>query len=700
MFESVFQIIAVSLSAAYGTYLIARKRREPAAWAMAGGLLAGISVEIFDLRSFSHPEALLLMKKGALISESILPFFFLLFSLSFARQQAIRQLSWASRVLLGGAAVFPMVAFSTPMHSFFFSPDFADERVLFLRSSGYFFYVGLIVYLGAALFHLERTLVSLSKSERRRVKLEVVGAGAILAVLLVYYSQALLYRSLDMNLAPVRSTVLALGVVLMGFSRLRRGEALSVRVSRDAAYRSLVVLAIGIYLVGLGLLGEGMRYLDVAVQRSLFVLIAVLSGLAVVLVLLSERLRRRVKVFLHKHFYRTKYDYRREWLRFTRHLSAVRTTDELQQAILQFYCEAFAVQGAVLYLPDEDSGTFRDVARCETGPLDKAFAADSPFARYLAERDWVFNVADSHPAYLGAAEYFCREHGLTLAVPLLFETRLEGIIFLGQRIHPDEALSYEDFDLMKTLAHQATSSLLSLRLSAQLATARELAAIGKVSAFVMHDLKNLVSNIALVVDNARDYIDDPEFQEDMLETLESTVGKMKGLIARLKNMEEKSELDLAPADLLETAEEGVRLAGGNHITVSGDAVLAMMDAAEIQKVVLNLVLNAREACAGKAPVMVAVGRGDMAFVRVSDDGCGMSEEFIRNRLFRPFETTKKKGFGIGLYQCRQVVEAHGGRIEVESREGEGTVFTVLLPLAGNAGFTAEGADVTVAREAC
>jgi hypothetical protein len=189
-----------------------------------------------------------------------------------------------------------------------------------------------------------------------------------------------------------------------------------------------------------------------------------------------------------------------------------------------------------------------------------------------------------------------------------------------------------------------------------------------------------VSNLALVVENARNYMDDPAFQKDMLETLDNTVAKMKGLIARLRNLEEKAELKLEECDLAELVAESAEGLPKKSITLTGGPVLCAVDRVEMGKVVLNLVLNAIDATAGEGPVHLDVGADGMAFIRCRDQGCGMAEEFLRERLFKPFETTKPKGFGIGLYQCRQIVEAHGGRIEVRSAPEQGSEFTVYLPL--------------------
>jgi putative PEP-CTERM system histidine kinase len=272
------------------------------------------------------------------------------------------------------------------------------------------------------------------------------------------------------------------------------------------------------------------------------------------------------------------------------------------------------------------------------------------------------------------------KQGIHFVVPLFFDERLEGMVLLGEPINPAEVFFYEDYDLMKVLARQAAATLMNQKLAEQLAAGRELAAVGKVSAFVMHDLKNSVSNLALVVENARNYMEDPDFQADMLETLDNSVRRMKGLIERLRNFEKKTCLELARCDLSALVAETALEIPKKCITWEGAPTRCTIDRSEIAKVVQNLLLNALDATAGNGPVRLEVGCDGMAFIRCLDQGCGMSAEFIRERLFNPFATTKQKGFGIGLYQCRQIVEAHAGRIEVKSTPGEGTEFTVWLPL--------------------
>lgn len=676
--QIIFSILAILLTVGYGAYLLAHRPRRLSSFVLAGGLLACVVLEFCDLRVLLDPEGLQFWKRGALLAESVLPGFWLLFALVFSRTGGWREMSRLSRLLLLATLAFPLAALLLPTSAIFYSPDFAEEKMLFLGSAGYFFYVALMVCLVVALAQLERTLVALPRPDRWRIKFEVMGASVLLAVLVIYYSQALLYRSLDMNLLPVRSLSLALGVGLMAFSRLRRGEAVRIRVSREIAYRSVVLLAVGFYLILLGIFGAGMRYLHLSGNRSFFVGLAVLAGFALVMLLLSERIRRRIRVLLHKNFYQQKYDYRNEWLQFTSKLVGARSREELEKGVLEFYAETFSLRGAALFLRDREGGRFRCSACFENEAAELCFEADHPLLARMVGQDWVIDLGEEDESLLVGDWARLRAMGASLLVPLRFENTLEGFIVLGRRIYQQERLTYEDFDLMKILAHQTIGVLLSRKLYADLAAAHEMAAIGRVSTFVIHDLKNLVSGLALVVDNARDYIDDPEFRGDMFETLEHTVDNMKNLIARLQNVKHRPQIESVPCDLLEVAKEGAALAGAADVDISGEPVSVWGDAAELIKVVVNLLHNAREAAAGNPP-RIEVGCAGQAFLRVVDQGCGMSEEFIRTRLFQPFETTKKKGMGIGLYQCRQVIEGHGGRIEVHSTPGEGSVFTVWLP---------------------
>jgi putative PEP-CTERM system histidine kinase len=678
MFQLVLTYSTVAIVLACLALVALRRQWHVSVLGLAVALLAAAVVEFCDAQILQTPALLMSWKQVCLVAEACLPVGFLLFCQTYARPLRLNRSSIVAGLFLLGVGCLPVAAVLLSPATLLYSPDFDAEKILFLRPAGYWFYVAVMTSLVVALCYLERTYVALERPDRWRVKFEVVGAGLILSVLVIYYSQALLYRSLDMNLVTVRTASLIVGVLLMGYSRCFRGGVVALQVSRGVAYRSIVVLVVGLYLMVLGLLGTGIQYLDLQQNRSLLLGAAVVTGLLLVVLLLSESVRRRIQVVLHKNFYQKKYDYRSEWLQFTSRLSRAKNRKELEDATLAFYAETFSVRGAALFLRERENGNFYCCACHEMEMYELKLPGQFP-QQNMRDCSWVVNLTAQHDD-LDESLQDLHGYGCSFLIPLCFDSGVEGFIALGQRIYAGERLTYEDFDLMKILAHQAIGVLLSRKLYTDLVAAKEMAAIGKISTFVIHDLKNQVSSLALVVENARDYIDDPEFRSDMFDTLDNTVANMNSLITRLQNIKHQPQLHLEETDLLAPAQRAIQQAANPLVTLDGESVQVRADDTELEKVLLNLLHNAREASDSDQPITVTVGQDNQAYVRVQDRGCGMSEDFIRTRLFTPFESTKKKGMGIGLYQCRQVIENHGGRIEVESLPGQGATFTLWLPM--------------------
>ena len=536
-----------------------------------------------------------------------------------------------------------------------------------------------MIFLVFGLVQLERTMAGLHQLQRWNVKLMVISSGLLLATFALYFSHSLLYRSINLNFLGFRSLAVLLAVLLFCYASVRQDKGAKLALSRGIAHRSFVLLIVGGYLIVLGALGEGLRYLNIDNVKPLLYLLLLAGSLGLAVIFLSEKLRRRLRVILHKNFYQSKYDYRDQWQNFTNRVATGTTLSDIQISILDLFCDSLACKGGMFYLYDFESANYIYSASFNFRRDWRPFVATDPLIIELKKKDWIINLKETHPCLSGSLiESFAAS--AFLVIPLFFDDELAGFVILDEQINPEEELTYEDYDLLQMLARQTIATVQGLRLSEQLSNSRELAAIGKVSTFVLHDLKNQVSGLSLMLDNARNYMDDPEFQQDMLETVANTVKNMKGLIARLKNVKEKPELVIASIPLNKIIDEAIETAG-TPVEVTGKSVQVAVDEEEIYKVILNLLVNATEATDDGEPVRVSYGcRDDFASVLVSDSGCGMTVDFIENKLFKPFETTKKHGFGIGLYQCRQIVEAHGGEIEVTSIEGEGTTFTVLLPL--------------------
>lgn len=682
MFETLLPVASALLLLSLAITVVLRKR-DTASLSLGISLLLLSLTEVADRLPFTHwcdPESLPIL---LIVPVSLLPASLLFYSLTYARNTNDTTIAAFWKVLLALSAAFPLSTAIFPATAFFYAPDLQAERMLFLGVVGFWFYMGVLVYCVFSLMNLEVTFSSTSGSDRYKIKFEVIGFAAILAVLIFYFSQGLLYRTINMNLTPVRSGVFIIAALLLGYSKLFRGNSVSIVVSRYVFYRSLTLFLVGIYLLLLGLIGEGLRYLGDSFSRNLAIVAAFALGIALFLLLFSEQVRRRAKVFVNKHFYHHKHDYREAWLGFTGRLASCGNLNDVMDAVLTTYRETFGLKGCSLYLRDKGGAAYLPAASQGVTGARAELPASTPLFDYFTTTGRVFNP--SHEEYRPdeRESAFVDATDARLVVPLRDQEAVRGFVVLGEQLAPEE-YTYEDYDLMKTFARQALLSLDNFRLADELAESREMAAVAKVSSFVIHDLKNLASGLSMLLENARDYLQEPEFQRDMLDTIRNSLDRMNKLTQRLKMTPRENSPSWQPADLRVLVEQTVAETGMSHaqgrIVLEGGPALSRVDAEQIRNVAHNLILNALEASENGGTVRVETGEeGTWAFLRVHDSGCGMTDEFMAHELFRPFRTTKKKGLGIGLYQCRQIVESHGGTIEARSEAGVGSVFTVLLP---------------------
>lgn len=674
-------ITAIVFAVLVPLYCTLRKDLPSPPASLAVALAISALLEFFDLMTICYPEQFYFWMKFSLASEALLLPAWLWFSLTSSRRDGHRMIPVPHRIMLVSSIFIVVFTLILPVHSFVFSPDNAAGTILYLGSSGDIFYVLMFIFLIAAMTQLEVTLVHTTLPSRGKIKLELFGAGTFLAILGIYYSQGFLFHTINTQLAPMRTIGLIGAIALIFHSRLKRGAcSVHVHVSELLARRSMVLLAAGLYVIGFGLTGEGMKHFGDGFVRTMVPTMFILSCLGMLVIILSDTIKRKATVFIHKCFCQNKYDYRTQWLQFTERLSSSLTREEILNSIVSEFCVTFGMGAGSLLIRNQEQGTYRQSSAVAMASTDAEFASNDPCIESMVRNRWIVDLHDT----ADASEYdhhrdFFRINDVRFMIPLFTHEGVDGFILLGKQLNSDEIYGGEDFDLMKALATQASSALLNLRLSDQLACSRELAAIGKVSAFVMHDLKNLVSSVSLLLENAQEHITVPAFQDDLLMSLGNTLIKMKALVSRLKYLPEKNLLHMAPVDLLQMAHETAALVNRRTVAVTGSRVIAEADKEELQKVALNLMLNAVEATDENRRVVVEVGEKESPYFRVKDEGCGISETFLKNLLFTPFTSTKKAGLGIGLYQSKQIVEAHGGTIEVVSAVNHGSEFTVWLP---------------------
>ena len=679
MLQIFLSITAVAGAVVYLLYLLLRRERSLSAVALFLILGCIAAVELFGLLFYMSQGQDIFWKQLSLTAEGLMVPLWLVFSLVYARSFRIAQISRLQWSLVLCSLLFPLLAIWHPIDLYVAPVETASEKYLFLTTPGFYFYLGILVFLIISLINLEATLREARLSIRWKVKFDIIGAGVILAVLILFYSQGLLFRALNMELAPVRSAMIVIGLFLMGYSRLKRGGEVRVKLSSQMAFNSVVLLAVGLYFLVIGLMGEGMRHFNVSFRDSLLVFVALLSGLGLLVLFLSENIRRKIKVWLHKHFFENKYDYRTQWQEFTGRLVRSRNRDDVYGAVIAGFLSTFGMGWGALYIKEQNSTDFACAHALDVDSGKIRFSVNDALVKYMTQRKWLVDVHQECPDLTGEQGELFRNRKICFVIPLFLKEVLEGFILLGNPVNSTETYNYEDYDMMKSLASQGFSAILNMRLAEELAEARDLEAAGKVSAFILHDLKNLVYALSLVLTNARSYINNPEFQQDMLESLSATVDKMNMLVFQLKNLHGTPNLEIQRVDLMHIANDAKNQIRDKRIEVRGDRVMVDANEKELHKVMINLLVNALEADQTGGPVFLEVGAINLKpFFRVSDSGCGISNEFLKH-VFSPFKSTKKKGLGIGLYQCKQIVEVHGGRIEVETRKDQGSVFSVRLP---------------------
>ena len=679
----IISLLSIAASFTVALFMFAKNKKGLSNIAFALGMLSIGAIEFGDLMTLREPYNMELYKKVSLIGESLLPGLWLLFSFSFSRK-GYKELSFFWKTAFFISVFPPLFAVFLPLDFFLYSRDIEIQRLIYLENAGYYFYIFIILYSVLTLINLEGTFKASSGVIRWQIKYMLIGAGGIMASVIYYYSHGLLYRAIDISLNPVRGAVVAISSVFIMISILRQTfPREEIAISRGMLYRSFTLLAAGIYLLSLGVIGEAVKYFGEDFRsRYLPIVIFFAGALVLIAALSSEQLKRKVKVFIDKNFYRDKYDYRAQWLLFTQRISAAKSFNELLFAVCEGFASAIGSKTKSLWLYNNASDVFSHAYPNDAPGHGIVLRSNNSLIAYFKEKSWIFNSKEGSKKILNENREFFSKTRTLLVVPLISDDNVIGFVELGESLGSN-VYNYEDYDLLKTLARQAASAIMRAMLAEELAESREMEAIGKISSFVLHDLKNLVSTLSMSVENAFDNINNPEFQKDMLQALSSTVNKMRGLIKKLSDMPEKVELKFEVIDLVTVVKETVKpfLNGRTKIKLEcPEQLLVRIDKEEIKKVITNLLLNAVEA-PGSRDVNVRTGLEDsMASITVIDNGYGMSKEYIEKYLFKPFHTTKKKGLGIGLYQCKSIIEAHGGSIRVKSIENVGTDFTVYLPM--------------------
>ena len=574
------------------------------------------------------------------------------------RSMLVRRLTWVAIALTVVAA---------------FTPHFMPMTVLAV--------FGLVL--------IEQLFRNLPADARWSAKPICLGLAGTLLFDVYLFSEAALFNGVDEDVAAARGFVHAVMVPLRVLPSARHRNWISkIQVSRQVVFHSATLMMAGLYLLFISSLGYYVRYFGGHWGRVLQVALVFLAVVALVALGLSGTLRARVRVWLGKHFLRYRYDYREEWPKFTRTFTNHTQPQEHSQHVLRGLADMVESPAGALWLLNAEHTHFVQVARWNVPQSTAMEPLTSVLAQFMKRTGWVIDIKEfqSQPQRyegLSLPDWLQELKQAWLLVPLPIGGEQLGFVLLAQP-RTELELNWEVTDLLKTAAAQAASFLAQMQATEALLESRKFDAFNRMSAFVVHDLKNIVTQLSLMVKNAKRLQHNPEFQADMLMTVENSLERMKQLMMQLREGAAPSG-GAVGVDLGAIAQEWARSAESRGRTVRLDLqpeVFTRGHAERLKRVVGHLIQNAMDATEHHGhDVWVKSHRfGSHASLQVGDNGVGMSDEFVQTRLFKPFQTTKVAGMGIGAYESLQYIQELGGKMTVESKEGEGTLVTLLLPV--------------------
>lgn len=696
-FFSVVPFAAAILALLLALTSLLRKKRSLATWLFFAGM-ALLSIEsllsALTLYVTDFSELLRRLTLG-LIVKSFATASWLGFSLTYSRHDYRESLArWS--IPLATVALLPIVlavGFHHELLEVVQARSIGDEFQLRLSAIGKLWNVVLLVAAVWILMNLEQTFRSAVGTMRWRIKFIVLGVAVIFATHLYVRSQALLFSSYDMHWSGVESSALLIGCVFLLVAYMRTGLAeIDAYPSRAILGSSLTVLLVGGYFFIVGILAKIVRRFGGAESFQIEALVVLLGISGLALLLLSDRLRQRIYKFIARHFARSQHDSVRIWTEFSRRLANVKHQASLCTVSVKLVSETFEILSATIWLQDDQKGRF--VVGASTAPRRSDATAENPqevsstFAESLRGRSSPFDLERINEPW---AEELRQLNPTTFpnggnrwCVPLVAGGQCLGALILADRVN-GAVYTIEELQLLQCIADQVTSVLLNLRLANEVARSKEMEAFRTMSAFFVHDLKNAAASLNLMLKNLPVHFDDPAFREDTLRGIGNTARRIDRMITGLTTLRQRPAFNPVETDLNQLVRQVLqRLDGTPRVELTNELEPLpniRADREQIQSVVTNLVLNARDALGAGGRIRVRTEHlRDSVVLTIADNGCGMSAAFVKDSLFRPFQSTKKEGLGIGMFQSQMIVEAHGGGIWVESEQGKGSTFRVSLPV--------------------
>ena len=547
--------------------------------------------------------------------------------------------------------------------------------------------IGSLVYPLVSLILLEQIFFNASEDIRWRIKPLCLGLASAFVFDLYLFSQAALFGYVSQGALGVRGLVYSLILPMLWISLTRRnGNELKISISPSAVFHSATLLIAGIYLIFISGVGYYVRFFGGDWGQAFQLAIVFLLSLIFLVLFLSNSLRAKFRVFVSKNFFNYRFDYRDEWLNLTKVLAAKKTPTDMGKQVILGLASMMASPAGSLWTKKPDAHAFGQLAYWNHPHTDAKEDSISSFCEFIERTGWVVNLDEfrnfpSRYEFIKLPDWLLDFSNAWLLVPLMAGEDLIGFCVLDKS-HQVIEVNWEVNDLLKVAGKQAGGYLAQMQATEAWLEVRKFDAFNRMSAFVVHDLKNIVTQLSLMMKNSKRFLENPEFQRDMLLTVENSLERMHQLMLQLRegtfhrNAMTSVNLSKVILRLVSVAEKN-----GRKLEVEIMAPAWVLASEErFERILGHLVQNAFDATPADGRVWLKLGHFcGRVQILIGDTGQGMSPEFMKNQLFKPFQSTKKYGLGIGAYEIFQYVRELGGEIEVQSELGKGTTVSILLP---------------------
>lgn len=583
------------------------------------------------------------------------------------------------------------IGLALPLLTMIFVTSFDFRASVVLGQGDYFFLTGL-ARLGVAilgLFLLENLFRNADIDQRWATKYLCMGLGLIFAYDFFFYAEAVIFQRLDGGLFGARGFITALAAPLIAISVARaKYWTIDIHVSRTMVFHTAAVMGTGLYLLAISAAGFYVSQYGGDAGSIFQILFLALALILLVAIFASGSLRARARQFISDNFYSAKYDYREEWLRLIGTLSSSVERQSLSHRIVTAIAPIFECTAALIWVPDSQGERFEPEVSWNFGDEVDPLERDDPLIERLIADHAILEINESVEASLPKS--VVRERPVWLIVPLFHQETLQGVLVLGEP-RTNRVFGVEDRRLLETVAEQAGSYIAEARAAEALSRAQKMEEFSQRYTFIAHDMKNIVNQLAIMVQNAKQHGDNPAFQKDMIQTVSNSVERMKTMMNDLTAERDRAELsefekletpivDLEPSlkDFARKWQSASHVFGADlancdcRVRASEEKLMTALN---------HIVQNAVEAVGKDGEISLYTQRRDGdVLIDISDTGSGMTKEFIQSIFFEPFKSTKKGGYGIGGFQIRQLVREIGGHLEIQSEPGQGTTVRIILPV--------------------